>query len=246
MKEEEIKKEIKKLENEIQAIKNNEWMVWVLFLGGLVFLFVMGLGLVMIILALLWHWDRSNKLKELTSKKERYENMLMDVGGSSFDERQKSMEKGHEFEKYVAYIFNLKSDYFAISNWNTDHSDKRDGIRVESDSNPDFLIRYKPTNEQFAVECKWRASTYYNQEIHDVVIKWADSYQIKNYQQYSKQHNVPVFIVIGLAGKPSNPKMTFCLPLEVAKYPEIFPSVLEQYERIPPNKPFFWRDGILK
>jgi hypothetical protein len=162
------------------------------------------------------------------------------------DERQENMDKGHEFETYVANLFKLKSDYFAITNWSTDHSDKRAGIRVESDSNPDFLIRYKPTNEKFAVECKWRAYTYYNQKIRDYVIKWAESYQIKNYQQYSKKNNVPVFIFIGLAGKPINPELTFCLPLEVAKYPDIFPSVLEKYERIPPNKPFFWRDGILK
>jgi len=162
------------------------------------------------------------------------------------DERKKSMDKGHEFENYIANIFNLKSDYFAISSWSTDHSLKRAGIRVESDSNPDFLIRYKPTNEHFAVECKWRAYTYYNQKIRDYVIKWAEPYQIKNYQEYSKLHNIPVFIVIGIAGKPNNPELTFCLPLEVAKYPEIFPSILEKYERIPPNKPFFWRDGILK
>jgi len=162
------------------------------------------------------------------------------------DERQESMDKGHEFEKYVANLFKLKSDYFAITQWSTDHSDKRAGIRVESDSNPDFLIRYKPTNEHFAVECKWRAYTYYNQKIRQNVIKWAEPYQIKNYQQYSKERKVPVFLVIGLMGRPSRPEYTFCLPLEVAKYPDIFPSILEQYERIPPNKPFFWRDGILK
>jgi hypothetical protein len=61
------------------------------------------------------------------------------------DERQENMDKGHEFESYVANLFKLKSDYFAITNWSTDHSDKRSGIKVESDSNPDFLIRYKPT-----------------------------------------------------------------------------------------------------
>jgi hypothetical protein len=162
------------------------------------------------------------------------------------DDIQESMDKGHEFEKYVAGLFKLKNDYFAIITWNTDHSDKRAGIRVESDSNPDFVIRYKPTNEHFAVECKWRAYSYYNQNIRDYVIKWAEAYQIKNYQQYSKQHGIPVFIVIGLAGRPSNPEMVFCLPLDVARYPEIFPSVLEKYERNPPDKPFFWRDRNLK
>jgi len=162
------------------------------------------------------------------------------------DERQINLDKGHEFEKHVADLFKLKKDYFAITTWNTDHSDKRAGIKVESDSNPDFLIRYKPTNEQFAVECKWRANPFYNQKIQNYVIKWAESYQIKNYQQYSKKHNIPVFIVIGLAGKPSKPEYSFCLPLEVAKYPDIFPSILDKYERIPPNKPFFWKGGILK
>jgi hypothetical protein len=29
------------------------------------------------------------------------------------------------------------------------------------------------------------------------------------------------------------------------KYPEIFPSVFEKYER-DPDKTFFWRDGMLK
>jgi len=40
-----------------------------------------------------------------------------------------------------ANLFKLKSDYFAIAEWTTDHSDKRAGIRVESDSKPDFVIR---------------------------------------------------------------------------------------------------------
>jgi hypothetical protein len=162
------------------------------------------------------------------------------------DERQVSMDKGHDFEKYVANLFKLRGDYFAIEHWSTDHSDKRAGIKVESDSQPDFLIRYKPKKESFAVECKWRANPYYNQKIRDYVIKWAESYQIKNYQQYSKKNNVPVFVVIGLAGKPSKPEYMFCLPLEVAKYPELFPSVLDKYEREYTDKPFFWRDGVLK
>jgi hypothetical protein len=162
------------------------------------------------------------------------------------DERQVSMDKGHEFEKFVANLFEQKDDYFAISHWTTDHSDKRAGIRVESDSNPDFLIRYKPKNHSFAVECKWRANLCYNPKLRDYVIKWAEPYQIKNYQQYSKQNNIPVFIALGLAGIPSDPEFMFCLPLEEAKYPEIFPSILDKYERVPPDKPFFWRDGVLK
>jgi hypothetical protein len=155
------------------------------------------------------------------------------------DEKQINMDKGHEFENYIANLFKLKSDYFGIAEWTTDHSDKREGIKVESDSKPDFVIRYKPTNEVFAVECKWRAHPSYNKTIQDVVINWAEPYQIKNYQQFSRQMNIPVFIVIGLFGKPSYPEYMFCLPLEVARYSELFPSVLDKFERHP-DKPFFW------
>lgn len=52
--------------------------------------------------------------------------------------------------------------------------------------------------------------------------------------------NIPVFAVIGLSGTPSHPENVFCLPLEVAKYPEIYRSILEKYARDPPDKPFFW------
>ena len=63
------------------------------------------------------------------------------------DERQISLNKGHQFENYIANLFTLKSNYFSIAEWTTDHSDKRAGINGESDSKPDFIIRYKPSNE---------------------------------------------------------------------------------------------------
>jgi hypothetical protein len=148
-------------------------------------------------------------------------------------ERLVGMDKGHEFENYVINLFKLKNNHFAIAEWKTDHSDKQAGV-------PDFVIRYKPENEVFAVKCKWRANPFYNQKIRDYVIKWAESYQIKNYRRYSRQMNMPVFIVVGLAGKPSNPEYTFCLPLEEAKNPELLQGVLDKYEREPPDKPFFW------
>jgi hypothetical protein len=155
-------------------------------------------------------------------------------------ERLVSMDKGHEFENYVINLFKLKKDYFTIAEWKTDHSDKRAGARTESYSKPNLVIRYKPENEVFAVKCTWRANPFYNQEIRDYVIKWAESSQIKNYQRYSRHMNMPVFIVVGLAGKPSHPEYTFCIPLEEAKSPELLSGVLDKYEREPPDKPFFW------
>jgi hypothetical protein len=56
------------------------------------------------------------------------------------DNRQVTMKKGHDFEQYVAHLFSIKNDYFAIQEWTTDHSDKRAGIKVESYSKPDFIV----------------------------------------------------------------------------------------------------------
>jgi hypothetical protein len=52
-------------------------------------------------------------------------------------------------------------------------------------------------------------------------------------------------VVVGVGGSPKKPAMMFCIPLKDAKYPEIFPSVFEKYER-DPGRTFFWRDGMLK
>ena len=154
-------------------------------------------------------------------------------------------QKGTDFEKYVAGLFTRRSDYFAISDWTRDNHDKSKGIYVESNTNPDLVIRYKPTNEKFAVECKYRSGFYRSQKINGPVVKWAAPDQIKRYNAYSRSNRIPVFVVVGVGGSPKKPATMFCIPLKDAKYPEIFPSVFEKYER-DPGKTFFWRDGMLK
>lgn len=51
-------------------------------------------------------------------------------------------------------------------------------------------------------------------------------------------------MVIGVGGEPNNPAKMYCLPLNEAKYPELFPSYLEKYER-EPDKLFFWKNNKL-
>ena len=160
-------------------------------------------------------------------------------------EEQENIDKGREFEKYIAGIFAEQEKYFSIEDWTKDYYNKRDGIKVESNKNPDLIVKYKPTGEKFAVECKFRSNPIKSEKINGYVVKWSYSDQIRRYNEFSKSNNIPVFVVIGLSGKPNRPKFMFCLPLEDAKYPEIFLSILDKYER-PPDKPFFWKDGILK
>lgn len=169
----------------------------------------------------------------------------IDLWLSSEEEDDPNYHKGADFERYVAGLFTQKSEYFAIHDWTRDNYDKSTGLNVESNTNPDLVIRYKPTNEKFAVECKYRSGFYRSQKINGPVVKWASPDQIRRYNAYARANSTPVFVVIGVGGSPKNPKMMFCIPLEKAKYPEIFPSVFENYER-PPDRTFFWRRGMLK
>ena len=160
------------------------------------------------------------------------------------DEQQINTDKGRAFEKYVAELFTRNEKYFSILDWTKDYYDKRDGIKVESNKNPDLVICYKPTNKSFAIECKFKTNPYFNYKRNISSIKWARPDQIKRYNDFSKEKDVPVFIVIGLSGEPNNPERMFSIPLADAKYSEIFLSVLEKHER-DPQKTFFWKDGTL-
>jgi hypothetical protein len=151
------------------------------------------------------------------------------------EEENENYDKGVEFEKYVINLFNQK--YFSIADWTRDSSGKHD-IRVESDSNPDLTVRYMPTNEKFSVECKFRSNLY------DGKLRWTYGQKIKEYRQYARENSIPTFIVIGLGGYSDNPNRMFCIPIEEAKYPELYPSIYERYER-DPTKNFFWKNGIL-
>jgi hypothetical protein len=152
-------------------------------------------------------------------------------------DRLVSRDTGHEFEKYVEHLFVTDNEYFSVAEKTRD-SGERTGIPAEN--TPGLVIRYLPENEVFAVVCTWRANPFYNRKIRNYVIKWAEPHQIENYRHYSREMKMPVFIVIGLAGRPGNPGYTFCLPLEEAKNPELFSGVLDTGERDPPDKPFIW------
>lgn len=98
------------------------------------------------------------------------------------EEEKENYDKGVEFEKYVARLFNKK--YFSIVDWTRDASNKLD-IMVESDSNPDLTIRYIPTNEKFSVECKFRSNLY------DGKLRWTYGQKIEDYRQYARENKIP-------------------------------------------------------
>jgi hypothetical protein len=157
-------------------------------------------------------------------------------------------ERGREFEVYIAKMFSRQDSYFKILDMQTDNYDKRSGLNVESNQDPDLLIEYthKGQREKFAVECKYRLHPITGEETGEEVIVWSHPAQIIRYSNYSRRRKIPVFIVIGLGGNPNRPEREYCIPLEEAGSPELSLSVLERYERIPTGKDFIWMDRDLK
>jgi hypothetical protein len=147
-----------------------------------------------------------------------------------------SVEKGNDFEKHIVKLFDKA--YFSIIHWSTDITRKHDRF-VESDAGPDLTMRYMPKDEIFCVECKFRSALYEGK------LQWSNSQQLGRYQDFARESRLPFFTVIGLGGIPSHPKRMFCIPLKEAKYPSLFPSVFERFER-DPEKNFFWKNGVLK
>ncbi|NJD78738.1 MAG: hypothetical protein FIB08_16875 [Candidatus Methanoperedens sp.] len=153
-------------------------------------------------------------------------------------EENANYTKGVEFEKYVVDLIN-KSTYFSIVDWTRDLSDKHSGVEVESDHGPDLIVRHKITNDKIAIECKFRSNLYGDK------LAWTVPDKLEEYNHYSRENKIPMFVVIGLGGQPTSPGRMFCIPLWEAKYPELYPSVFERYERSP-DKSFFWKDNILR
>ncbi len=144
--------------------------------------------------------------------------------------------KGKRFEKFVIEKFNPK--YFDVVEMT--HSWKTNQERyVESSLNPDFVLRYKPTKEVFAVECKYRSGLN-----PDGMLECCKPQQLERYREFARQRNMQVFMVIGFSGIDDDPDDIFVIPLAEMKYPTLYPSVFRNYSKNPKTN-FFWKNGRL-
>jgi hypothetical protein len=144
--------------------------------------------------------------------------------------------KGKRFEKFVIEKFDPK--YFSIveqtHSWQTNQN-----RFVESSLNPDYILRYIPTNEVFAVECKYRSRL--NPE---GMLDYCKQYQFDRYRRFMESQKIPTYIVVGLGGSDDDPDDLFVLPLKDLKYPALYPSIFKEYSKNPQNN-FFWKNGKL-
>ena len=143
--------------------------------------------------------------------------------------------KGISFEGYVEILFS-KQDWRIAE----DNSYKRLNRWIESYNNPDFVFIHRKTNKRIAVECKYKpAETKYER------IFWAYEDQIEKYQSFSAKTGTLVFVVIGIGGRPKNPKRMFIVPLSLIKYPDVKMDYLQKFERDPRKSFSFDNDGNL-
>src|SRR3989338_5434447 len=139
--------------------------------------------------------------------------------------------KGRSFEGYIENLFRKNKE------WKVGRDNSYRKLRkgwVESYGDPDFVFIHRRTNQKIAVECKYKEKEYEK-------ILWAYEDQIEHYQNFSTKEKIPVFVILGVGGRPKNPKRVFLAPLSQIKYPDVKIDYLVKFERDP--KKYFSLDN---
>ncbi len=126
------------------------------------------------------------------------------------NEEPQTLEVSDAFEQFIVNKLN-QNPSFSIKRWRSDKFVDR--IFIQSNKHPDFEIVFSITKDgeeighSFGLECKWR-HYFFNDKIE------LEASQINHYKQFVKEENKPVYIVIGVGGKASEPETLFLVPLE--------------------------------
>ncbi|WP_075352436.1 hypothetical protein [Algoriphagus marinus] len=151
--------------------------------------------------------------KELAESEEESESELIDI----------NQKAGLDFEKFVVQKFEKK--FFTIRNWAGDKY--VEGRYADTTTQPDIQLSLKLRGNSypFAVECKWRS------EPKDDFIRFANDGQLERYKAFADKENYPVFIALGIGGKPSNPDELYILPIKELNKPVLHKSGLGKYRK---------------
>ena len=161
---------------------------------------------------------------------------LSKVAKAAMDEALKpeSFSKGDDFEDYVRkYIF--PPDRYELIHRTHSYTDNKNDY-IESTLYPDFLFRCIETGKEFYVEAKYR-SGFYNDKA-----EWTYPKQLKRYQEINKKK--PVFLCLGLHGKPKSPEFVFIIPMSKLKYTGLFNTFLDEfkfYTKKPVFSSYLWK-----
>lgn len=124
--------------------------------------------------------------------------------------------------------------YFSLKEWRGDKYSH--GVYAESNTYPDMELTFtlREKTHSFAVECKWRAQ--YNAQDK---VKWSYKDQLTRYRQFAKDKNIPVFIILGIGGTPSEPAEVYVVPLASIERVELSRNWLENYRHDLSKSMFF-------
>ena len=113
--------------------------------------------------------------------------------------------KGREFEDYVLEQLGIaNNDRLTLKEWRGDKS--LPGIYPEGNSHPDFVFDYD--GRAFAIECKWRSHMP-----KDIEKELLPSSRMATFSQYSNKNRIPVYLLLGIGGLPSDPEQLFFVSL---------------------------------
>ena len=129
--------------------------------------------------------------------------------GVTIEVIQNYYQMGRDFEQYVMQKLLVKKEQFKILNQRHDQLGP-DGKPLPDNSNPDLEIEasWYEKKAVVAVECKFRSKWD-----DDRSVEWCREHNLKNYREFSKSRNIPVFVVLGIGGTPSSPLEMFCFRL---------------------------------
>lgn len=113
--------------------------------------------------------------------------------------------KGREFEDHVLELLGVANNgRLTLKEWRGDKS--LPGIYPEGNSNPDLVLEYD--GKPFAIECKWRSHMP-----KDISKELLSPERQARFMQYAKAHRVPIFLLLGIGGIPSDPEGHFLLQI---------------------------------
>ena len=114
--------------------------------------------------------------------------------------------KGREFEDYVLELLDVQNnDRLTLLEWRGDKSIP--GVYPENNSAPDFVFEYD--GKPYAVECKWR-----NHRPKNIEEDLLPQSRRVIFQQYAKEHHMPVYLLLGIGGLPNDPDCLYFAPLD--------------------------------
>ena len=113
--------------------------------------------------------------------------------------------KGREFEDYIVNLLDIPNNNdLTLKEWRGDKS--LPGVYPESNSAPDLVFDYK--GRSFAIECKWRSRMP-----NDIAKDLLSADRMVTFIQYSTENKVPVYLLLGIGGLPSDPDLLLLAPL---------------------------------